>query len=138
MQLFAGLTFHALVAVHLHTFIIIVLHGYVSLCRTSGPTTRKQLAVRFYPRWCYVRSGVDVSARRIGTAMNRFYTKQTKIFGPKNQIDFFSSEDKFRRHFNLQRRIQCVPKSIIGQTDIKLKHRTINQKLLLSSFICLS
>ena len=51
---------------------------------------RRQLVVKFYPRWCYVRSGVGVSARRIKFAMNRFYTKQTKIFGPKNfHICFF-------------------------------------------------
>ena len=47
---------------------------------------RRQLAVRFYPRWWYVRSRVGVSAGRIGFAMNRFCTKQTKIFGPKTFI----------------------------------------------------
>ena len=42
-------------------------------------------------RWCYVRSGVVVSIRRIDSAKNRFYTKQSKIFfGPKNfHIWFF-------------------------------------------------
>ena len=51
---------------------------------------RRHLAVRFYSRWYYVRSGVGVSARRIGSAMNRFYTKQTKIFRPKTfRILFF-------------------------------------------------
>ena len=36
-------------------------------------------------RWCYVRPGVVVSIRRIDSAKNRFYTKQSKIFfGPKN------------------------------------------------------
>ena len=38
VQLFADLTFHALVSVHLCTFI--VLHGYFSLGKTSGPTTK--------------------------------------------------------------------------------------------------
>ena len=69
-QLFAGLTFHTLVGIHLHIFK--VLHGYFSLGKTSGLTRRAALAARFFSRWCYVRSGVDVSARRIGTAMNRF------------------------------------------------------------------
>ena len=73
------LTFRALVGVHLHTFK--VLHGYFSLGKTSGPTTRAALVVRFFSRWCYVRSGVGVSARIIGLVMNRFYTKQTKIYG---------------------------------------------------------
>ena len=42
-------------------------------------------------RWCYVRPGVVVSIRRIDSAKNRFYTKQSKIFfGPKNfHIWFF-------------------------------------------------
>ena len=42
-------------------------------------------------RWCYVRSGVVVSIRRIDSAKNKFYTKQSKIFfGPKNfHIWFF-------------------------------------------------
>ena len=35
--------------------------------------------MRFYSRY-YVRSGVGVSARRIGLAMNKFYTKETKNF----------------------------------------------------------
>ena len=47
---------------------------------------RRQLTVRFYPRWCYVRSEVGVSARRIGLAMNRFYTKQNKIFRAKKLL----------------------------------------------------
>ena len=33
------------------------------------------------------------------------------------------SEYKFRGHFNLWRRIQLVPKSIIGQMDMKLQHK---------------
>ena len=45
---------------------------------------RRHQPVRFYPRWTVVRSGVRVSARIIELAMNRFYTKQTKIFGLKN------------------------------------------------------
>ena len=49
-----------------------------------------QLVVRFYSNQCHVKSAVVVSARRIGSAMNRFYTKQTKILGPKNfRISFF-------------------------------------------------
>ena len=50
---------------------------------------RRQLAVRFYSRCCYVKSGVSVSARRIGSAMNRLYTKQTKHFGPNNFCIWF-------------------------------------------------
>ena len=34
---------------------------------------------------CKVRSLV-VSARRIGSTMNMFYTKQTKLFGPKTFV----------------------------------------------------
>ena len=66
---------HALVGIHLRTFI--VLHGYFSLSVRPVDQQQRQLAVSFYLRWCYVRSGVGVSARRIGSAMNRFYTKQT-------------------------------------------------------------
>ena len=55
--------------------------------------------------------------------MNRFYTKQTtKIFSDQKTFvfDFFLAQK-----INLEdaRRIQRVPKSIIGQTDIKLKHK---------------
>ena len=85
------LTFCALVGVHLHTFK--ALHGYFSLGKTRGPTTRSALAVRFFSRWCYVRSGVGVSARRIGLAMNRFYIKQTKIYG-NFRIWFFLKDPK--------------------------------------------
>ena len=68
---------------------------------------RRQLALRFYSRWYYVRTGVGVSARRLGSAMNRYHTKQTKIFRPKIFLFIFSkkfeetfrcSEDKFREH----------------------------------------
>ena len=85
------LTFRALVGVHVLTFK--VLHGYSSLGKTSGPTTRSALAAKCFSRWCYVRSGVGVSARRIGLAMNRFYTKQTKIYG-NFRIWFFLKDPK--------------------------------------------
>ena len=48
-----------------------------------------QLAVRFYSRWCYVKLGVGVLAMRIRSTRNRFYTKQTKIFEPKNYCILF-------------------------------------------------
>ena len=57
--------------------------AFLSLGKTSGPTM--EAAGEVLPsRSCYVRSGVSASARRIGLAMNRFHTKQTKIFRPKN------------------------------------------------------
>ena len=115
------------------------MHGYFSLGKTSGPTTRSALAVRFFSRWCYVRSGVGVSARRIGLAMNRFYTKQTKIYG-NFRIWFFLKDPKKLLvaqkinlgHFNLWRRIQHVPKSIIGQMD--MNWNTKNKKSEINTF----
>ena len=76
VQLFSDLTLRILVGAHIRTFI--VLHGYFSLGKTSGPTT-KALAVRFYSRWYYVGSGVGVSARRIGSAMNKFIPSRPKF-----------------------------------------------------------
>ena len=70
----------ALVSVHLHTFILLL--GYFSLSQVDQQ--QRQLAVRFYSRWYYVRSGVGVSGTRIGSGMNKFNTKETKIFRPKN------------------------------------------------------
>ena len=45
------------------------------------------------------------------------------IFSSSSEGTFCSSEDKFRAHLDLRRRIQRIPKSIIGQTDMKLKHK---------------
>ena len=56
----------------------------ISLSVRPVDQQRRQLAVSFYFRCYYVGSGVGVSTRRIGSAMNRFYTMQTKIFVPKN------------------------------------------------------
>ena len=128
MQLFAELSFCASVGIHLHNFK--VLHEYFSLGKTSGPTMWAALSVRFHSRWCFVRSRDVVSARRIGLAMNRFLPSRPK-FTKTFVFDFFlkteeticCSEDKFRGHFNLRRRIQHVPKSIIWQMDMKVKHK---------------
>ena len=59
----------AFVSVHLCTFI--VFHGYLSLGKTSGPTT-KQLAVRCYSKCYCTASGVNVLARRLRLASNRY------------------------------------------------------------------
>ena len=56
----------------------------ISLSVRPVDQQQRQLAVTFYCRWYYVGSGVGVSGRRTGAALNRFYTKQTKIFEPKN------------------------------------------------------
>ena len=127
MQLFADLTFHVLIGIHLCTFI--VLHGYFSLSVRPVDQQRRQLPVRFYPTWCYVRSGVDVSARRIGSAMNRFNTN----------LIFFDSEDKFRGHFNLQNteNTGCSQMHNRANRCKTETQRTVNEKLLFSSFICL-
>ena len=67
----------------------------ISLSVRPVDQQRRQLAVRFYSRWYYVRSGVGVSARRIRSATNRFYTKQTKILRPKKfRIRFFEKNPK--------------------------------------------
>ena len=91
MELFADLTLHALVCIHLVTFI--VLHGYFSLVKTSGPAT-KSAGSEFLLMCYYVRSGVGVSARRIGSTMKfsiAFFLKAlTKLF--------YCSKDKFREH----------------------------------------
>ena len=63
-------------------------------------------------------SGVGISARSVGSAMNRFYVfyiKQTKIFKPKIFRIWFSlkgtfrcSEDVFRGHINLRTRLKTA------------------------------
>ena len=63
----ADLTFPAFVGIHLRT--CIVLHGYVSLSKTRGSTTK---AVRFYPKWCFATSGGNVLARGFRLASNRY------------------------------------------------------------------
>ena len=57
------------------------MHGYFCLGKTSGPPTK---AVGKAVGQDYIRSEVSVSARRITSAMNRFFTKQTKMFEPKD------------------------------------------------------
>ena len=37
---------------------------------------RRQLAVRFYPKWCCATSGVDVLARRFRLASNRYIVRE--------------------------------------------------------------
>ena len=147
VQVFVELTFCALVGVHLHTYI--ALYGYFSLSVRTVTQQWKQLAVRFYSRWYYGRSGVRVSAGRIRLAMNRFYTKQTKIFRPKNlHIWFFLKVLKkcfVAQKVNLEDTViyrggwrKNGPKSIIGQMECETETwRTVNQKLILSSFICI-
>ena len=39
----------------------------------------RQLAVRFYSRWHYARSGMGVSARRIRLAMTLFVTQKINL-----------------------------------------------------------
>ena len=74
-------------------------------------------------------------------ADQNFRTKKLSylIFSKKSEETFCCSEDKFRGHLIYgggQR--QRVPKSIIWQTEWKNEiRRTINQKLILSSFIYL-
>ena len=87
---------------------------------------QRQLAVRFYPRWCYVRSGVGVLAWWIGLAMNRFYTRQTKIFGPKNFRIWFFLPQKINLEDTLifGGEYSMFPNPyIIGQMHMKLKHK---------------
>ena len=49
----------------------------ISLSVRPVDQQRRQLAERFYSKWYCVRSGVSVSARRIGSSMNRFYTNRS-------------------------------------------------------------
>ena len=65
-------TFRTLVGVHLRTYI--AFHG-ISLSVKPVDQQQRQLAVRFYSWWYHKGSGVGVSARRIASAMNRFYAK---------------------------------------------------------------
>ena len=111
---------------------------FLSLRKNSGPTTKAAGSeVLPYVVLCKVRSRCisyenPVSHEQIlNQADQNFWAKKLSY------LIFFSSEDKFRGHFNL-RRIQRVLKCIIEQTDIKLKaQRTVHQKLLFSSFTCL-
>ena len=68
MWLFADLTFLALVGGHLCTFI--VLHWYFSLLLRPVDQQQRQVAVRFYPRWCYVSP--YVSLHKVMMMMNCF------------------------------------------------------------------
>ena len=114
----------------LRTFI--VLHGYLSLSVRPVDQQQRQLTVRFYPRCYYVRSGVVVSALgKSGRPWTDSYTKQTKKL---SHLICFSSEDKFREHFNLRRKIQHAPKCIIMLMDIKLKHEEQSIKKLAITF----
>ena len=96
----------------------------------------------YFDPW-YVRSGVGVSAGRIGSTMNRFYIKQTKnvfyfISSKSSDKTFCGSKDKFRGHLIYEEGSgQCVSKPIMGQTGCETEtRRTINQMLILWSFIC--
>ena len=74
----------------------------ISVSLRSVDQQGRQLAVRFYSRWYYVRSGVVVSARRIRSSHEQIYTKQTKIFGQKNyHLSFFVNVP--RKLFNGQK-----------------------------------
>ena len=109
---------------------------------------QRQLAVSFCCRWCYVRSGVIVSARKVGSAMNRFYTKQTKIFGPENIcICFFLKVSKklfVAQKINLKETLifggeySIFPNPYLGRQIWNWNTKNKNQKLKFSSFICLS
>ena len=59
----------------------------ISLSVRPVDQQRRQLAVRFYSRWYYVRSGVGVSARRIRLAMNR---NRPKFSDHKTFVFYFS------------------------------------------------
>ena len=120
----------------------------ISLSIRPVDQQQRQLAVSFYCRWCYVGSGVVVSARRVGSAMNRFYTKQTKIFGPENIcICFFLkvSEKLFvAQKINLKETLifggeySIFPNPYLGRRIWNWNTKNKNQKLKFSSFICLS
>ena len=84
---------------------------------------------------CKVRFGL--LARKIESAMNRFYTKQIKIYGLKNfYIWFFLNVPKkvfISQKINLGDSLiygggwrQRFPKSIIGQTGCEAETRTID------------
>ena len=48
---------------------LVVLHGYFLSLRPFGQL-RRQLALRSYCRWCCIRSGFGILARRIWSALN--------------------------------------------------------------------
>ena len=66
------------------------------------------------------------------------------IFSERSDETFCCSGDKFRRHLNLQRRVKTCSQTNVNEANawdikkIKNKKNKKNQKLLLSSFICLS
>ena len=60
---------------------------------------------------------------RVGHEQILYHADQNFWTKKFSYLIFFSPEDKFRGHFNLWRRIQCVLKSVIWQMDIKLKHK---------------
>ena len=94
---------------------------FLSLIKTSGPTT-KAVGSEVLP-WvviCKVRSWpMSQDNRVVHFIPSRPTILEQIIF----VYDFFRSEDKIKGNFNLHWRIQLVPKSIIGQTDMKLKHK---------------
>ena len=91
----------------------------------------RQLAVRFYPRWCYVRSGV-YSVYQLGES-GRAWTD----FIPSRPK--FSDQKSVTSDFFLSHKINLEDTLIFGgeYSVFPETQRTINQKLLLSSFICL-
>ena len=78
---------------HTHPHLCSIAWVGISLSVRPVDQQRMQLVVNFCSQQYNVRSGVGVSARRIGSAMNRFNTKQTKIFGQK-KIDFLKKNPK--------------------------------------------
>ena len=88
---------------------------------------RRQLAMRFYSRCYYVRSGVGVSANRTGSVMimilypadQNFRTKKLLylIFSKCSEETFRCSGDKFRGQFNLRRRVKAACSQIHNWTN---------------------
>ena len=85
-----------------------------------------------------------MSARRIGLAMNRFYTKQTKnfepkifsylIFSKKSEETSCCSEDKFRGQFNLRRRVKAACSQIHNLANGMWNWNTKNNKSEINTF----
>ena len=61
-----------LCALHMYISALILYCMGISVSVRPVDQQRRQLAVRFYSKWYFARSGIDVLARRFRLALNRY------------------------------------------------------------------
>ena len=120
----------------------------ISLSVRPVERQRRQLAVRFYSKWYYVRSGSMYKLGESCWPWTDFIPSRPKfsdkrfsyfIFSKSSNETFCCSKDKFRGHLIYSGGWrQRISKSLIGRTECETEtRRTVNQMLILSIFICI-